>query len=184
MNNPKPLKIVYKKIEDLIPYARNSRVHSDIQIGQIAASIREFGWRTAVLVDGENGIIAGHGRVLAAQKLGLKEIPTIDGSDMTETQKRAYIIADNKIALNAEWDEQMLMLEIQDLKTMGADLSLLAFDESELSKKFQDDSSSDDIPEVSDEVRNLLMIECISEPELQKLFEEMQTRGFNCKILN
>lgn len=129
------LKIVYRKTEDLIPYARNARIHSEAQVAQIAASIKEFGWRTAVLVDGDNGIIAGHGRVLAALKLGQKEVPTIDGSDMTETQKKAYIIADNKIPLNAEWDEELLMLEIEDLKSMGADISLLAFDPSELNKQ-------------------------------------------------
>lgn len=134
MSNKSPLKIIYRKVDDLIPYARNARVHSETQINQIASSIREFGWRTAVLVDGDNGIIAGHGRVMAALKLGYKEVPTLDGSDMTETQKKAYIIADNKIPLNAEWDEEMLMLEVEDLKSMGADISLLAFDPSELNK--------------------------------------------------
>ena len=105
------LKVVYKKVEDLIPYARNSRTHSDAQIAQIAASIKEFGWRTSILVDADNGIIAGHGRVLAARKLGLTELPTVDGSDMTETQKKAYVIADNKLALNAGWDEEILLFD-------------------------------------------------------------------------
>lgn len=126
------LAIKYRKVEDLIPYARNSRIHSDAQVAQIAASIKEFGFRSAVLVDGENGIIAGHGRVLAARKLGMTEVPTIDGSDLTETQKRAYVIADNKIALNAEWDKEMLLLEIADLEADGVDIELLAFDASEI----------------------------------------------------
>lgn len=95
--------ITYKKIDDLIPYARNSRTHSEEQINQLASLIKEFGFRGAILVDGDNGIIAGHGRVLACKKLGLTDIPTVDGSDMSEPQRKAYVIADNKIALNAGW---------------------------------------------------------------------------------
>ena len=140
----KKIAVTYKKIEDLIPYIRNSRTHSDAQIAQIAASIREFGFRNPVLVDGENGIIAGHGRVLAARKLDLKEIPTIDGSDLTETQRKAYVIADNKIALNAGWDEELLMLEIEDLRSMGADISILAFDPSEIQQNKVDYSVLED----------------------------------------
>jgi ParB-like chromosome segregation protein Spo0J len=159
------LKIEYKDIEALIPYARNSRTHSDAQVAQIAASIKEFGWRNPVLVDGENGIIAGHGRVLAARKLGITSIPTIDGSDMTETQKRAFIIADNKIALNAGWDEELLMLEIEDLKDLGADIGLLAFDPSEIQVTQLDYSVLDDeaideqLDEMADGVRKAIQIE-------------------------
>ena len=107
------LKITYKPANELIPYARNSRTHSDEQINQIASSIREFGFRQPVLIDGDNGIIAGHGRVLAAMRLNLEEIPTVDGSDLTENQKRLYVIADNKIALNAGWDEEILKVELE-----------------------------------------------------------------------
>ena len=121
------LKIQYKPIADLIPYARNSRTHSDAQVAQIAASIKEFGWTNPVLLDGENGIIAGHGRVMAAHKLGEIEVPTIELSHMDENQKRAYIIADNKLALNADWDNEMLALEINDLKDAGYDLGLIGF---------------------------------------------------------
>ena len=124
------------KIEDvavskLIPYAKNSRTHSPEQVGQIAASIKEFGFRNPILVDGV-GIIAGHGRLLAAQKLGLDQVPTIDCSDMTESQKKAYIIADNKLALNAGWDNTMLTIEMQELEDQGFDLKLLGFDDKEL----------------------------------------------------
>lgn len=138
------LQITYKPTADLIPYARNSRTHSDIQVAQIAASIREFGFRVPILIDGENGIIAGHGRVLAALKLGLDEVPTVDGSDMTEVQRKMYVIADNKIALNAGWDEDVLMLEIEDLRGMGADIDLLAFDPSEIQGNKVDYSVLDD----------------------------------------
>lgn len=121
------LKIQYKPIQDLIPYARNSRTHNDAQVAQIAASIKEFGWTNPVLLDGENGIIAGHGRVMAAQKLGETEVPTIELSHMDENQRRAYIIADNKLALNAGWDNEMLSLEMSDLKDAGYDLGLTGF---------------------------------------------------------
>ena len=126
------LKIQYKPIADLIPYARNSRTHDEAQVAQIAASIREFGWTNPVLLDGNNGIIAGHGRVLAAQKLGETQVPTIELGHMSESQKRAYIIADNKLALNAGWDNEMLMLEVADLKDAGYDLGLTGFSLDEL----------------------------------------------------
>ena len=157
--------IKYRKVEDLIPYARNSRLHNDAQVAQIAASIKEFGWRTAILVDGDNGIIAGHGRVLAARKLGIKEVPTIDGSDMTEMQRRAYVIADNKIALNAEWDKEMLLIEVADLEDMGADISILAFDPSELDANAVDYSVLDNedvntqISQLNDGTRKAIQIE-------------------------
>jgi DNA modification methylase len=126
------LKIQYKPIADLIPYARNSRTHSDAQVAQIAASIKEFGWTNPVLLDGENGIIAGHGRVMAAHKLGETEVPTIELGHMDENQKRAYIIADNKLALNAGWNNEMLGLEVADLKDAGYDLGLTGFSLDEL----------------------------------------------------
>jgi ParB-like chromosome segregation protein Spo0J len=121
------LKIVYKKTDDLIPYARNSRTHDEAQVAQIAASIKEFGWTNPILLDGENGIIAGHGRVMAAQKLGEAKVPTIELAHMTDIQKRAYIIADNKLALNAGWDNEMLALEFDELKDAGYDLGLTGF---------------------------------------------------------
>lgn len=128
------LQITYKPIKDLIPYARNSRTHSDAQVAQIAASIKEFGWTNPVLLDGENGIIAGHGRLLAAQKLGQTEVPTIELSHMTDAQKRAYVIADNKLALNAGWDNDMLFAEFMELKDAGYDLELTGFTDDEIKK--------------------------------------------------
>jgi ParB-like chromosome segregation protein Spo0J len=179
------LKIQYKPIADLIPYARNSRTHSDAQVAQIASSIKEFGWTNPVLLDGENGIIAGHGRVMAASKLGEKEVPTIELSHMDENQKRAYIIADNKLALNAGWDNEMLMLEVADLKDAGYDLGLTGFNMDEINAlNGIDNNEEEEFKEPSDESRNLLMIECQGEHELEKLFEEMQQRGFECKILS
>jgi len=114
-------------VDLLIPYARNSRTHSDEQVAQIAASIREFGFTNPVLIDGQDGIIAGHGRVLGARKLGMSDVPCIRLAHLSEAQKRAYVIADNKLALNAGWDEKMLALELQDLQGMDFDLSLTGF---------------------------------------------------------
>jgi DNA modification methylase len=124
----------YKKlpVADLVPYARNSRTHSPQQVDKIAASIREFGFLNPIIVDGMNGIVAGHGRVLAAQKLGLSELPVIDASHLSEAQKRAYVIADNRLALDAGWDNEMLKIELQDLEADGFDLSLTGFELDEI----------------------------------------------------
>jgi ParB-like chromosome segregation protein Spo0J len=120
------------EVAKLIPYANNSRTHDDAQVAQLAASIKEFGFRNPILVDGV-GIIAGHGRLMAARKLGLDKVPTIDCSDMTETQKKAYIIADNKLALNSGWDTELLSLEISQLDIDGFNLEVLGFNADELS---------------------------------------------------
>jgi len=128
------LQIAWRPLGKLIPYARNPRTHSDAQVAQIAGSIREFGWTNPVLVDGANGIIAGHGRVLAARKLGLERVPVIELAHMTEAQKRAYVLADNQLALNAGWDEALLRLELADLSELGFDLGLIGFGEGELER--------------------------------------------------
>jgi DNA modification methylase len=121
------LTIIYRKTADLLPYAQNSRTHSDEQVAQIAASIAEFGFTNPVLIDEQDGIIAGHGRILAAEKRRMEEVPTITLSGLSEAQKRAYIIADNKLALNAGWDEAMLAVEFQELEELGYDLELTGF---------------------------------------------------------
>jgi hypothetical protein len=126
MVNKFPL-IKTAQVADLIPYARNSRTHSEEQISQIAASIKEFGFLNPVIVDGENGIIAGHGRVMAAKKLGMTELPVVEASHLTDAQRRAYIIADNKLALNAGWDDEMLRVEFDELGALGFDLDLTGF---------------------------------------------------------
>jgi DNA modification methylase len=119
-------------INDLIPYARNARTHSDEQVAQIAASIKEFGWTNPILVDGEKGIIAGHGRLAAARKLGLTELPVIELAHLTDIQKKALILADNKLALNAGWENEMLLLELQELELEGFNLELTGFDPDEI----------------------------------------------------
>jgi DNA modification methylase len=125
-------KIEHVSIDKLIPYARNSRTHSDAQVAQIAASIKEFGFTNPVLVDGDGGIIAGHGRVMAAKSMKLDTVPCIRLDHLTEAQKKAYVIADNKLALNAGWNDQMLGLELADLQGLGFDLELTGFNKDEL----------------------------------------------------
>lgn len=119
-------------VADLIPYARNSRTHSDAQVSKLAASIKEFGFLNPIIVDGDKGIIAGHGRVMAAQKLGLDALPCIEASHLSDAQRRAYIIADNRLALDAGWDDELLRIELQDLESVNFDLSLTGFDDDEL----------------------------------------------------
>ena len=150
------MKITQKKVDSLIPYINNSRTHSDEQVAQIAGSIKEFGWTNPILVDGSNGIIAGHGRLLAARKLGYKEVPTIELKDLTETQKKAYIIADNRLALNAGWDNEMLTIELNDLLADGFALEMLGFDPKELSALLEPEvieglTDEDAVPDVPDE---------------------------------
>jgi DNA modification methylase len=127
-----PMTLEYRAIERLIPYIRNPRTHNEAQVVQIAASIVEFGWTNPVLVDGDNGVIAGHGRLAAARRLGLAEVPVIELGHLSPNQKRAYIIADNKLALAAGWDEELLHLELGDLATAGYDLTLTGFTGDEL----------------------------------------------------
>jgi site-specific DNA-methyltransferase (adenine-specific) len=129
-------KVKRTKVNGLTPYARNSRTHSDEQISQIAASIKEWGFTNPVLIDPQGGIIAGHGRVLAAQRLGLEEVPTITAEGWTEAQKKAYVIADNKLALNAGWDEEMLKIEFSELKDFDFDTTLTGFTVDELDDMF------------------------------------------------
>ena len=150
------MKITQKKVTELIPYVKNSRTHSDEQVAQIAASIKEFGWTNPILVDGQNGIIAGHGRLMAARKLGYTEVPTIELADLTETQKKAYIIADNRLALNAGWDNEMLTIELNDLLADGFALEILGFDPKELDALLEPEvveglTDEDAVPDVPDE---------------------------------
>ena len=126
------LNVEYRRVETLIPYCRNARTHSEAQVAQLAASIVEYGWTNPLLVDGDNGVISGHGRLLGARKLGLAEVPVIELAHLTPTQKRAYILADNQLALNAGWDEKLLALELAELSDSGYDLELTGFDADEL----------------------------------------------------
>ncbi len=145
--------IVHKPIADLIPYANNARTHSDEQIAQIAASIKEFGFTNPILLDGTNGIIAGHGRLMAARKLSLDTVPCIQLSHLSDKQRKAYILADNRLAMNSGWDTQLLTLELKSLDDEGFDLEMLGFDAKELSDLLQPEqveglTDEDAVPEL------------------------------------
>jgi len=149
------------KVEDLIPYANNSRTHSDAQVAQIAASIKEFGWTNPILVDGEKGIIAGHGRLLAARKLGMGKVPVIELTHLSETQKKALVIADNKLAMNAGWDTELLTIELDELLADGFALELLGFDKDELDallapEQVEGLTDEDAVPEIPEEPKTRL----------------------------
>lgn len=150
------MKIEQVKLDALIPYARNSRTHSDAQVAQIAASIKEFGFTNPVLIDETGSIIAGHGRVMAARKLAITDIPSIRLNHLTAAQKRAYVIADNKLALNAGWDDELLALELGELKDMEFDLSLTGFSTDEINALLTPTvveglTDEDAVPEVPEE---------------------------------
>ncbi len=149
-------------IEDLIPYARNSRTHSDAQIAQVAASIKEFGFLSPIIISKDNTILCGHARFYASQKLGLKKVPCIKEEYLTESQKRAYIIADNKLSLNAGWNDEMLKVELSELKSEAFDLSLTGFDPGELDKLLSPEVG--DIEEDDFDVDDELNKPCFSKP--------------------
>ena len=134
-------------VDSLIPYARNARTHSEEQIAQIAASIREFGWTNPILTDGDKGVIAGHGRLAAARKLELTEVPVIELGHLTPEQKKAYILADNRIALNSGWDEELLKLELQELQGVDFDLDLLGFGDEEIERLLNGDDAGGGLTE-------------------------------------
>lgn len=184
-------KIVQQPVSALLPYARNSRTHSDEQVAQIAASIREFGFTNPVLVDGANGIVAGHGRVMAAQLLGMPEVPTVNVGWMTGEQRRAYVIADNQLALNAGWDEAVLAQELGELDAAGFSVDLLGFSDDFLAGLIagaaeQDGAGSGARPEdggINYQEKYAVLVECKNESEQQRVFERLQGEGLICKVL-
>ena len=150
------MKIEHVEVSKLIPYARNARTHSEAQVAQIAASVKEFGWTNPILVDGEKGIIAGHGRLAAARMLGMDKVPVIELAHLSATQKKALILADNKLALNAGWDDEILLNEFEELKLEGYDLDLTGFSADEIDgmkpQVIEDGLTDDDaVPEVPEE---------------------------------
>ena len=149
------LDVVWQSVTALTPYARNSRTHSDEQVAQVAASIKEFGWTNPILIDEEGSIIAGHGRLQAAQRLGESNVPTITLNGLTDAQKRAYVIADNKLALNAGWDNEMLAVEISELIEEGFDLDLTGFGADEIDSLLADGNKIDEGLIEDDEVPEL-----------------------------
>jgi len=198
------LEIEYKSLSDLIPYARNSRTHSEAQVKRLAASIREFGFVNPILISSGNDIVAGHGRALAAEKLGLDLVPTITLGHLSDTQRRAYVIADNRLAENAGWDSQMLAIEIDELAGCGFDMDLLGFenfreleaeivDNRKLENVIEGDTEEDEAgefePDLPDEnaekkieAKLVLTVTCESDDQLEELFQELNERGFKVRV--
>jgi ParB-like chromosome segregation protein Spo0J len=176
-----------RSLDKLAPYARNSRTHDDAQIRQIAASIREWGFTMPILVDEKGTILAGHGRYAAAALLKLNEVPVIVADGWSEAKKRAYVIADNKLTLNGGWDSELLAVELQDLSAEGYDVQVTGFEGAELAALLggvSDLGPMDKTDIGADEMKFLLVLEVRDESEQQKMFQEMQSRGVACKLMN
>ena len=181
------LQIEYKETAKLIPYVNNSRTHSDEQVKQVASSIKEFGFTNPILIDETDGIIAGHGRLMAAQLLDMQEVPTIRLVGLTQAQVKAYVIADNKLALNSGWDAEKLRLEIEDLDSLGLDLDLLGFGEVEISGildsqidySLLDELVESDLDEMQGNVKKAIQIEFESEhhDEAKELISFWREKG-------
>lgn len=179
------LKIEYKNISELLPYEHNARTHSKEQIAQIARSIKEFGWTNPILLDGASGIIAGHGRLEAAKILGLDKVPCIELSHLTPIQKKAYIIADNKLALNADWNIDFLASELEELKNDDFDLSLTGFNDDELKDLgCSSPLSEEHMQHNIDSLEFFIAVKTVDESAQEKLFSELKARGYECKIMS
>jgi len=176
------LSIKYKSTGELIPYINNSRTHSEQQVQQVAASIKEFGFTNPILIDEESGIIAGHGRLQAAQLLNLDEVPTIALKGITEAQKKAYVIADNKLALNSGWDFELLKVELENIAN-EIDISVLGFDDQELANII--DGLNEEPPELKEEsyesVFNIV-VKCNDETHQERVYNELESKGYECQV--
>jgi len=179
------MKYEMRNVDELIPYARNARTHSPEQVTKLASSIKEFGFINPVIISDDGGILAGHGRVMAAKKLGIEKVPCVIESHLSETQKRAYILADNRLALDAGWDDEMLKLEMFDL-SKEVDLNMLGFNEKEISSILSIEQEEEEI-KIPDEIdyKNELeiIITCETEEEQESLFNEFKERGLKCRVL-
>lgn len=169
-------------LDQLVPYARNSRTHSEAQVAQIAASIREFGWTNPVLIDANGTIVAGHGRVLAARKLGFEEVPCIRLGHLTPAQIRAYVIADNKLALNAGWDEDMLLSELEALREENVNLDITGFSDEEIAELMGVEEEKEK-PEVEINATFEVVAECENEEHQQMVYNILNEKGIKCRLL-
>jgi hypothetical protein len=164
-----------RSVDDLLRYERNSRIHSPAQIKQLVSSIKQWGWTMPILIDEQNMILAGHGRVMAARELELTEVPVMVARGWTEHQKRAYVIADNKLAENATWDEELLTLELSELQPF-LDITLTGFDQIPQQAAAPKPPMFVSVFEV--------VIKCKDEADQRKIFEAMQKEGYECRVLS
>lgn len=180
----KKYKMVDRKVSDLIPYVNNSRVHDEEQIIQICSSIKEFGFTNPVLIDEENEIIAGHGRLMAAKKLNLKTVPCIVLAGLSEAQKKAYVIADNSIALNSSWDMDVLSREVEALQAEDFDLNLLGFKDDFMVTLFDDPAPEPEQKPNGEEYTEIfnILVECDNEAHQQEIYDELTQKGLKCRV--
>ena len=176
------MQIEQLKVGDLIPYVNNSRTHSDEQVMQVASSIKEFGFTNPILIDDDGGIIAGHGRLMAAKKLGLDEVPCIRLGHLSEAQRKAYVIADNKLALNSGWDNDLLKIELMQLDSIDFDLNLTGFDLSELANIFDPVTEEIELKEQAYSETFNIIIECDDEQNQESIYNELQEKGYKCQV--
>lgn len=182
-----PDQIEHLPTDTLVPYARNSRTHSPEQVAQIAASIKEYGFTNPVLIDANNTLIAGHGRVMAAQSIGLATVPAIRLAHLTDAQRRAYVIADNKLAENAGWDMATLAREVEDLSGEDYSLDLLGFTTAELEGLLGQEPPPPEpaapSPGIVYQEKYAVLVDCKDEADQQRIFEKLTAGGMACKVL-
>ena len=176
------MQIEQLRVGDLIPYVNNSRTHSDEQVMQVASSIKEFGFTNPILIDDDGGIIAGHGRLLAAKKLDIDEVPCIRLGYLSEAQRKAYVIADNKLALNSGWDNDLLKIELMQLDSIDFDLNLTGFDLSELANIFDPVTEEIELKEQTYSETFNIIIECDDEQNQESIYNELQEKGYKCQV--
>lgn len=173
-------------INKLIPYALNSRTHTEDQVSKVAASIKEFGFLNPVIVDSENGIIAGHCRVQAAKILGIEKIPCIEAKHLTDAQKKAYVIADNRLALDAEWDNELLKIELSALESIDFDVSLTGFTDKEMLALLGDGLDKAEKPISDQEYSETfeVVVSCRDQAEQEAIYQMMTGKGLKCRVLS
>jgi ParB-like chromosome segregation protein Spo0J len=170
-------------VEKLLPYAKNSKKHPPEQVKEIVASIKQWGWTMPILVDETGTVIAGHGRLLAAKKLQLPKVPVVSAKGWSEAQKRAYVIADNKLTENGGWDKGVLADELAALKDLNFDLNLTGFDDKELDKLIGDPEDPDTGPQIGDDLKYSVVVECQDELQQTELLDRFEKDGLKCKAL-
>lgn len=179
----------YRDVDLLVPYARNARVHTEEHVAELAGSIREFGFNVPVLIDEDNNIMAGHGRVLAARKLGMEKVPVVIASHLTDIQRRAFMLADNKLHDNSTFDFELLNLELEDLKGEGFNLEILGFSPLEFEDIEEGDQEFDDsdagIPDESMDAGEQydIVVSCRDADEQIALVERLQGEGYSCRVV-
>jgi hypothetical protein len=177
------LAIVYRRIDALAPYEKNARTHSDEQVAQIAASIKEFGWTNPILIDETGSVIAGHGRLMAARSMGMDEVPTITLSGLSDTQRRALILADNKLGLNAGWDDDLLKIELTELSEANFDLGITGFSTADMALLFPEPAKERDASSRIDGMKFQIVVECEDEEHQVDLLGRIEALGISCRAL-